>query len=174
MAHDDDKLPDPIAAASTEGMTLPLESSLDARARAVLAMDIAWVQWRSDFRRKLVETGILDRPWRSVFEADMIFSIVAHWALTGQPITLKALATYFGMIATEATVSRHVDDMQEAGMLERRPDMDDRRRLFLVPTRRLEAVGQEFLSARIRIMQDHGFVWTGPEAAGGTAVAPPE
>ena len=69
-------------------------------------MDVAWVEWRSGFRRKLFNDGILGRPMRSVFEADMIFSIVAHHALLGRPVTLKELATYFGMIATPATVSR--------------------------------------------------------------------
>jgi hypothetical protein len=46
-----------------------------------------------------------------VFKADMIFSIVAHHALKGTPITLKELATYFELFVTEATVSRHLDDI---------------------------------------------------------------
>ena len=78
---------------------------MNAQERALLAMDVAWVQWRSEFRQKLFADGVLERPVRSIFEADMIFSIVAHHALLGRPVTLKELATYFGMIATEATVS---------------------------------------------------------------------
>lgn len=142
-------------------MSAPLDSDLDAQERALLAMDVAWVQWRSEFRQKLFKDGVLGRPMRSVFEADMIFSIVAHAALNGRPITLKELATYFGMIATEATVSRHIDDMERDGLVERRTDEGDRRRLFLMPTRRLEGLGHQFQQARLRIMREHGFVWNG-------------
>jgi len=138
----------------------PLDSSMNAQERALLAMDVAWVEWRSGFRRKLFNDGILGRPMRSVFEADMIFSIVAHHALLGRPVTLKELATYFGMIATPATVSRHVDDMEQGGLIERRLDTNDRRRMFLVPTRRLEGLGHEFQQARLRIMRENGFVWS--------------
>lgn len=134
--------------------------------RALLSMDVAWVQWRSEFRQKLYNDGVLGRPMRSVFEADMIFSIVAHHALKGRPITLKELATYFGMIATEATVSRHIDDMEEGGLVERRIDGSDRRRMFLMPTRRLEGLGHEFQQARLRIMRENGFVWTGEKVEG--------
>ena len=129
-------------------------------------MDVAWVQWRSEFRQKLFSGGVLDRPMRSVFEADMIFSIVAHHALLGRPVTLKELATYFGMIATEATVSRHIDDMEEGGLVERRLDENDRRRMFLMPTRRLEGLGHEFQQARLRIMRENGFIWNGGNKAG--------
>lgn len=139
---------------------------MDAQERALLAMDVAWVQWRSEFRQKLFNEGVLGRPMRSVFEADMIFSIVAHRALTGTPITLKELATYFGMIATEATVSRHIDDMEQGGLVERRLDEGDRRRMFLMPTRRLEGLGHEFQQARLRIMRENGFVWNGGDSAG--------
>jgi hypothetical protein len=76
---------------------------------------------------------------------------------------LKELATYFQEFATEATVSRHVDDMEHAGMLIRRPDPNDRRRLLLVPTQRLESLGKEFLQRRIEIMRENGFVWRGDE-----------
>ena len=134
--------------------------------RALLSMDVAWVQWRSEFRQRLFNDGVLGRPMRSVFEADMIFSIVAHHALKGRPITLKELATYFGMIATEATVSRHIDDMEEGGLVERRIDGSDRRRMFLMPTRRLEGLGHEFQQARLRIMRENGFVWTGEKVEG--------
>lgn len=146
-------------------MNAPLDSDLDAQERALLAMDVAWVQWRSEFRQKLFKDGVLDRPLRSVFEADMIFSIVAHHALLGRPVTLKELATYFGMIATEATVSRHIDDMEQGGLVERRLDASDRRRMFLIPTRRLEGLGHEFQRARLRIMQENGFVWNGGKSA---------
>ena len=115
-------------------MNAPLDSSMNEQERALLSMDVAWVQWRSEFRQKLFSGGVLDRPMRSVFEADMIFSIVAHHALLGRPVTLKELATYFGMIATEATVSRHIDDMAQGGLVERRLDENDRRRMFLMPT----------------------------------------
>lgn len=147
-------------------MNEPLDSDLDAQERALLAIDVAWVQWRSEFRKKLFTGGVLERPLRSVFEADMIFSIVAHSALTGQPITLKQLATYFSMIATEATVSRHIDDMEKGGLIERRTDEGDRRRMFLMPTRRLEGLGHEFQQARIRIMRENGFIWNRGNTAG--------
>lgn len=143
---------------------LPLdhsESTLDAQERAALGIDIAYVQWRADFRRTVVASGVLNRPWRSVFEADMIFAIIAHRWLAGRPITHKELATYFEVFATEATVSRHVDDMEDGGMIVRRTDPDDRRRTFLLPTKRLEAIGHEYLRTKIRIMRDHGFVWGG-------------
>lgn len=146
-------------------MNAPLDSDLDAQERALLAMDVAWVQWRSEFRQKLFKDGVLERPLRSVFEADMIFSIVAHHALKGRPVTLKELATYFGMIATEATVSRHIDDMEKSGLVQRRIDEGDRRRMFLMPTRRLEGLGHEFQRARLRIMRENGFVWNGGKSA---------
>jgi len=144
----------------------PLDSDLDAQERALLAIDVAWVQWRSEFRQKLFKDGVLDRPLRSVFEADMIFSIVAHHALKGRPVTLKELATYFGMIATEATVSRHIDDMEAGGLVERRIDEGDRRRMFLMPTRRLEGLGHDFQQARLRILRENGFVWNGGNSKG--------
>lgn len=145
-------------------MNAPLDSSMDAQERALLAMDVAWVQWRSDFRQKLFKEGVLGRPMRSVFEADMIFSIVAHRWLAERPITHKELATYFELFATEATVSRHLDDMEESGMIVRQTDPSDRRRIFLMPTRRLETIGHGYLQARIRIMREHGFVWSGRNA----------
>lgn len=142
----------------------PAESTLDPQQRAALAIDVAYVQWRADFRRTVVASGVLNRPWRSVFEADMIFAIVANRWLTGRAITHKELATYFELFATEATVSRHVDDMEEGGMIVRQTDPDDRRRTFLLPTKRLEAIGHEYLRVKLRIMRDHGFVWAGDGA----------
>lgn len=136
-------------------------STLDAQERAALAVDVAWLQWRSEFRRTVVESGVIKRPWRSVFEADMIFSIVAHRWLNGRPITHKELATYFELFATEATVSRHIDDMEAGGMIVRQIDSDDRRRILLLPTERLETVGRAFLRGRKEILRRHGFVWSG-------------
>lgn len=156
--------PEIIGAASPASLIECPDSILDAPERAVLAFDMAWVQWRSDFRRTVVASGILRRPWRSAFEADLIFSIVSHRWLTGRPITLKELATYFEQFATAATVSRHIDDMEEAGMLARAVDANDRRRFFLMPTERLEVIGREFLQARVRTMREYGFVWAGDAA----------
>ncbi|WP_024576431.1 MULTISPECIES: MarR family transcriptional regulator [unclassified Afipia] len=147
-------------------MNASLNSDLDEQERALLAMDVAWVQWRSEFRQKLVANGVLGRPVRSIFEADMIFAIIAHHALKGRPVTLKEVATYFGSIATDATVSRHIDDMVQNGLVERRVDGGDRRRMFLIPTRRLEGIGHEFEQARLRIMRENGFVWNGGNNAG--------
>ena len=150
----------------------PAESTLDAEARAALGIDVAYVQWRAEFRRTVVASGVLNRPWRSVFEADMIFSIVAHRWLTGKPITHKELATYFEVFATEATVSRHVDDMEAGGMIVRQVDPEDRRRILLLPTARLEAIGHEYLRMRIEVMRRHGFVWAGENDTGGGAADP--
>jgi hypothetical protein len=161
MANNDKSLtPEQISSAAP----VPLdraESTLDAQERAALAIDVAYVQWRAEFRRTVVASGVLNRPWRSVFEADMIFTIVAHRWLAGRPITHKELATYFELFATEATVSRHVDDMEDGGMIVRQIDPEDRRRILLLPTKRLEAIGHEYLRTKIRIMRDHGFVWAG-------------
>jgi hypothetical protein len=148
-------------------------STLDAEQRAALAIDVAYVQWRADFRRTVVASGVLNRPWRSVFEADMIFTIVAHRWIAGRPITHKELATYFDLFATEATVSRHVADMEDGGMIVRQTDPDDRRRIFLLPTKRLEAIGHEYLRAKIRIMREHGFVWTGGTENGSKTASDP-
>ncbi|TKT72144.1 MarR family transcriptional regulator [Afipia massiliensis] len=157
-------LPETIGAASPASLIECPDSILEAPERAVLAFDMAWVQWRSDFRRTIAASGILRRPWRSVFEADMMFSIVSHQWLIGRPITLKELATYFEQFATAATVSRHIDDMEDAGMLARAVDANDRRRFFLMPTERLEVIGRAFLQARVRTLRDHGFVWAGDAA----------
>ena len=162
MRGDDNKVVLPnIAAAAVQPVSLDrMDSTLNVQERAVLALDVAWIDWRAEFRRKVVASGVMDRPWRSVFEADMILSIVAHRWLSGRPITHKELATYFEQFATEATVSRHVSDMEEAGMIVRETDPLDRRRIFLLPTERLEAMGRTFLQGRIRTMSDHGFVWS--------------
>lgn len=83
----------------------------------------------------------------------MMFSIVAHRWLADRPITHKELATYFEIFVTEATVSRHLDDMEESGMIVRQTDPDDRRRIFLLPTRRLETIATDIFSAN-RLMRD--------------------
>lgn len=149
-----------ISASAAETFNLE-DCTINAEERAALGIDVAYVQWRADFRRTVVASGVLNRPWRSVFEADMMFSIVAHRWLAERPITHKELATYFELFATEATVSRHLDDMEESGMIVRQTDPSDRRRIFLMPTRRLETIGHGYLQARIRIMREHGFVWSG-------------
>lgn len=159
---DDDKILTAGEISASAPVTFNLdECTMDVQERAVLAIDVAYVQWRADFRRTVVASGVLNRPWRSVFEADMMFTIVAHRWLAGKPITHKELATYFELFATEATVSRHLDDMEESGMIVRQTDPDDRRRIFLLPTRRLETIGHGYAQARIRIMREHGFVWAG-------------
>ena len=140
------------------------DAVLTEEQRAALAFDVAWLGWRSEFRRRMVHEGVLKHPWRSVFEADMIFSLVAIRWLQGDPITLKELATHFQLFATEATVSRHVDDMEAAGTLRRIPDAKDRRRLRLVPTERLAEIGRSFLQARVDIARQHGFVFCPTEA----------
>lgn len=164
MAGDDKTLTSREISASP-AVTFNLDDcTIDAQERAALAIDVAYVQWRADFRRTVIAANVLNRPWRSVFEADMMFSIVAHRWLAGRAITHKELATYFEIFVTEATVSRHLDDMEESGMIVRQIDPDDRRRIFLMPTRRLETIGHGYLQARIRIMREHGFVWTGDGA----------
>lgn len=181
MAHEDlEPSPTAITASSAEDKKLTsadisaappvpldyLESTLDTQERAALGVEFAYVQWRAEFRRIVVASGVVERPWRSVFEADMIISIVAHRWLTGKPITHKEIATYFEVFATEATVSRHLDDMEAGGMIVRQTDPADRRRTFLLPTKRLEAIGHEFLRTKIRIMGEYGFVWDGGNRAG--------
>ncbi|MBB4378435.1 MarR family protein [Bradyrhizobium sp. Rc3b] len=140
------------------------DTALTREQRAALALDVAWLAWRTEFRRRMIREGVLKHPWRSVFEADMIFSMVAVRWLENHPITLKELATHFQLFATEATVSRHIDDMEAAGTLRRIPDAKDRRRLLLVPTERLAEIGRTFLQARVDIARQHGFVFCPTEA----------
>ena len=167
MGDDDKALTSEEISASAPVTFHQSECTIDAQERAALAIDVAYVQWRADFRRTVIAAGVLNRPWRSVFEADMMFSIVAHRWLAERPITHKELATYFEIFVTEATVSRHLDDMEESGMIVRQTDPDDRRRIFLLPTRRLETIGHGYLQARIRLMREHGFVWVGRNEAAG-------
>jgi hypothetical protein len=51
-------------------------------------------------------------------------------------------------------------------MVVRQVDPDDRRRILLLPTKRLEAIGHEYLRMKIRIMRQHGFAWVGSEGDG--------
>ena len=173
MGDDDNKVTSEEIGASP-AVTFNLDDcTIDAQERAALGIDVAYVQWRAAFRRTVIAANVLNRPWRSVFEADMMFSIVAHRWLAGRAITHKELATYFEIFVTEATVSRHLDDMEESGMIVRQTDPDDRRRIFLLPTRRLETIGHGYLQARIRMMREHGFVWNGGEAASGAKAIDP-
>jgi DNA-binding MarR family transcriptional regulator len=58
------------------------------------------------------------------------------------PLRLGALAAR--MDASDPTVSRAVDGMVAAGVVERRPDPDDRRAVLLVPT----AAGRDWVERR--------------------------
>ncbi|MGO4389641.1 MarR family transcriptional regulator [Microvirga sp. 2YAF29] len=131
---------------------------LTAEEMAILEIEVAWLHWRSDFRRAVVASGQLRTPWRNIFEADAILSLIAHRWLTKAPITLKEIATYLSEFSTEATISRHIDDMEFAGMLEKIKDPADNRRLLLIPTERLLIVGRNFLQAKIMFMKNKGFI----------------
>jgi MarR family len=132
---------------ATDPLPAGFASSLTDAERAALALDVCWLQWRAEFRKQVLASGILRRGWRSVFEADMILSLIAFSWMNGRAITLKQLSTYFEPFATTTTVFRHLDDMEEAGIIHRVPDTQDKRRLLLIPTERLEHVGKAFLSA---------------------------
>jgi hypothetical protein len=133
--------------------------------RAALNLDVAWLGFRAEFRKRMVQQGYLKHQWRSVFEADMIFSVVAVRWLASDPITLKELATYFEAFTTMVTVKRHIDDMEAAGTLLRVPDETDKRRLLLVPTSRLAEIGAIFLQARVDIARRQGFIYDPERAA---------
>jgi hypothetical protein len=147
---------------------LPLEPhseiGLDQEHRAVLAADVSWLGYRAEFRRRMVREGFLKHPWRSIFEADMIFTLIGHKWLEGEVLTVSQVATYFGAFASEVTITRHIDDMVASGTLVRSPDPKDRRRLMLIPTQRLFEIGHIFLEARKAIARKHGFVYD-PERA---------
>lgn len=158
---DTGKKPDTFAPEkrATEPLGESFASSLTEAERAVLALDVSWLQWRADFRRQMLATGILQKGWRSVFEADMILSLIAFSWLNGRAITLKELSTYFEPFATETTICRHLEDMEDAGIISRVPDEKDKRRLRLIPTERLEHVGKAFLNARVKLLGQNGFQW---------------
>ncbi|HEY8578229.1 MAG TPA: MarR family transcriptional regulator [Devosia sp.] len=143
----------------------PTSGVLSEEQRAALDLDVSWLFYRTEFRKRMVQEGYLKHYWRSVFEADMIFSLIAQRHLEGSPITLKELATYFKVLATEVTVKRHIDDMEGAGTVMRITDSRDRRRLFLVPTVRLAEIGRIFLQARVDLALDQGFVYDPERAA---------
>lgn len=125
---------------------------------SALAGDVAWLE-------SMISQGFLKHPWRSIFEADMIFSLVGQRWLARNPITLKELATHFEAFTTQVTVKRHIDDMEAAGTLRRVPDPEDRRRLLLIPTPRMVEIARRFLSARVMIALAHGFVYDPQRAA---------
>lgn len=132
--------------------------ALDPEQRAFLAADVAWLEYRAEFRRQMIKGGFLKTPWRSIFEADMIFTLIGHKWLQGEILTVKQVATYFVAFASDVTIIRHIDDMVASGTLVRVPDEKDRRRLLLIPTQRLFEIGRIFLEARKEIARKHGFV----------------
>lgn len=130
---------------------------LDQAQRALLASDVSWLEYRAEFRRQMIRDGFLKHPWRSIFEADMIFTLIGHKWLEGEVLTVKQVATYFEAFTSEVTITRHIDDMVASGTLVRKPDPKDRRRLLLMPTQRLFEIGRIFLEARKEIARRHGF-----------------
>ena len=132
---------------------------LDQAQRALLASDVSWLEYRAEFRRQMIRDGFLKHPWRSIFEADMIFTLIGHKWLEGEVLTVKQVATYFEAFTSEVTITRHIDDMVASGTLVRKPDPKDRRRLLLMPTQRLFEIGRIFLEARKEIARRHGFVF---------------
>jgi hypothetical protein len=135
------------------------EVALDPEQRALLASDVSWLEYRAEFRRQMIKGGFLKHPWRSIFEADMIFTLIGHKWLQGEILTVKQVATYFEAFSSDVTITRHIDDMVAAGTLVRSPDPKDRRRLLLMPTQRLFEIGRIFLEARKKIARKHGFVY---------------
>lgn len=134
------------------------EVALDPMQRALLAAEVSWLEYRGEFRRQMIKDGFLKHPWRSVFEADMIFMLIGHKWLHGEILTVKEIATYFEAFTSDVTITRHVDDMVAAGTLVRTPDPQDRRRQLLMPTQRLFEIGRIFLQARKEIACRHGFL----------------
>lgn len=135
------------------------EVALDPAQRALLASDVSWLEYRAEFRRQMIKGGFLKHPWRSIFEADMIFTLIGHKWLEGEILTVKQVATYFEAFTSDVTITRHIDDMVASGTLVRTPDPKDRRRLLLMPTQRLFEIGRIFLEARKEIARKHGFIY---------------
>jgi len=143
------------------------EVALDPEQRALLASDVSWLEYRAEFRRQMIKQGFLKHPWRSIFEADMIFTLIGHKWLQGEILTVKQVATYFEAFTSDVTITRHIDDMVASGTLVRTPDPKDRRRLLLIPTQRLFEIGRIFLQARKEIARRHGYVYDPVRAAAG-------
>ncbi|MBN9058657.1 MULTISPECIES: MarR family transcriptional regulator [Kaistia] len=143
------------------------EVALDFEQRALLALDVSWLEYRAEFRRQMIKQGFLKHPWRSIFEADMIFTLIGHKWLQGEILTVKQVATYFEAFTSDVTITRHIDDMVVSGTLVRTPDPKDRRRLLLMPTQRLFEIGRIFLEARKAIARRHGYVYDPARAASG-------
>lgn len=141
--------------------------ALDAEQRALLASDVSWLEYRAEFRRRMIQQGFLKHPWRSIFEADMIFTLIGHKWLQGEILTVKQVATYFEAFTSDVTITRHIDDMVASGTLVRTPDPKDRRRLLLMPTQRLFEIGRIFLQARKEIARRHGYVYDPVRASAG-------
>ncbi|WP_029075384.1 MarR family transcriptional regulator [Kaistia adipata] len=141
--------------------------ALDPEQRALLASDVSWLEYRAEFRRQMIKQGFLKHPWRSIFEADMIFTLIGHKWLQGEILTVKQVATYFEAFTSDVTITRHIDDMVASGTLVRTPDPKDRRRLLLIPTQRLFEIGRIFLEARKAIARKHGYVYDPARAAAG-------
>ncbi len=146
------------------------EVALNEAERATLATDVTWLEYRAGFRRRMMRDGFLKHPWRSIFEADMIFTLIGHKWLQGEILTAKQVATYFEAFTSDVTITRHIDDMVASGTLVRSPDPKDRRRLLLIPTQRLFEIGRIFLEARVAIAREHGFVYD-PERAAAEKIA---
>ncbi|ODT26929.1 MAG: hypothetical protein ABS35_09965 [Kaistia sp. SCN 65-12] len=141
--------------------------ALDPEQRALLASDVSWLEYRAEFRRQMIKQGFLKHPWRSIFEADMIFTLIGHKWLQGEILTVKQVATYFEAFTSDVTITRHIDDMVASGTLVRSPDPKDRRRLLLIPTQRLFEIGRIFLQARKEIARRHGYVFDPVRAGAG-------
>lgn len=146
-----------------ESVQAPIETSspstpdLSAEERAALEMEVSWIRWRSEFRKAVISSKQMRAPWRNIFEADAITSLIVLRWLSASPITLKELAAHLSGITTEATISRHLDDLEYSKMLTRLKDPADNRRLFLIPTEKLILIGRRLLQGRVTVMKQNGF-----------------
>lgn len=139
--------------------------------RASLSMTVGILSASARFRSDVVRTGLMARPLRSVFEVDFILGLVGIRWFSGNPITLKEVATHFAGLITEVTVKRYIDDLQAAGMLVRIVDENDRRRLHLAPTLRTLEVSRRCIAMRNAIARQWGFVFDPERAAAEPAQA---